>query len=421
MQPPNSTAIGRVIAKGIQNASSVQRSREAMKDGPGDVWKSDGQAASTAAEAHISAAKDAVAKVAKAEGALATAGAAMGALSAIEQAISAPLSAIPFPAFPAVRITDKAVGLPHAHAHPPNLIPPAPPVPLPSIGPVIYIPLLSGASTVMINGLPAARCGDLGLGIWCGGYFPLYEIFLGSSSVWIEGSRAARLGVDITKHCVFSTPRPSDPPLGPMIGTTITGSPNVVIGGIPMPSLSAMAIGGAFKLAFKGLAKVAGAVKGFSRKATAKAAGQLPRKMAYLAEGDPARRVLGPASKSHPEEIANMRKAMEEAGVEVKDRPGALAYSPGLRPGQPGQVLLDPNASYSAWLHEYQHFLDDKADGWSGMRGMLDPDTRWAREQSAYAKEIDLMDEMGHHDVADELKVNMEEERMKIFEQIPGE
>src|SRR5262249_27894972 len=71
----------------------------------------------------------------------------------------------------------------------------------------------------------------------------------------------ARLGVDITKHCVFTTPRPSDPPLGPMIGTTITGSPNVVIGGIPMPSLTNMAIGAALKLAFKGLGKVVQALR----------------------------------------------------------------------------------------------------------------------------------------------------------------
>jgi uncharacterized Zn-binding protein involved in type VI secretion len=265
----NSEAIGRVIAKGSQNASSLERSRKAGKDGTGDVWKRNGQPPATPVEAQIASVRDAIGKVGEAEGALKTAGAAMGALTAIEQAISAPLSAIPFPGFPAVRVTDKALGLPHAHMHPPNLIPPAPPVPLPSMGPVIKIPFLSGADTVLINGLPAARCGDLGLGIWCGGYFPLYEIFLGSSSVWIEGARAARLGVDITKHCVFTTPRPSDPPLGPMIGTTITGSPNVIIGGIPMPSLSAMAIGSAFKLVFKGLGKVGQAIRShspFSRK-----------------------------------------------------------------------------------------------------------------------------------------------------------
>src|SRR5262249_61379223 len=105
----------------------------------------------------------------------------------------------------AVRILDFDVGLPHAHNHPPNA-PPAPPIPLPSTGPVIPIPFVSGAGSVLINGMPAARCGDMGLGIWRGGYFPLYRSFLGASHGWVEGSRAARPAVDITKHCTFSSP-----------------------------------------------------------------------------------------------------------------------------------------------------------------------------------------------------------------------
>ena len=207
---------------------------------------------------------EALKAVKDADGALATTGAVFGALTSAEQLISIPFSAIPFPALPAVRILDFAIGLPHAHSHPPNLIPPAPPIPLPSFGPVIPIPFLSGASTVLINGMPAGRCLDMGLGIWCGGYFPMFEIFLGSSSVWIEGMRAARIGVDITKHCMFSSFKvgPSDPPLGVPIGTTVTASPNVIIGGVPMPSLTAMALGAAMKGAFKGLGKLAGALKG---------------------------------------------------------------------------------------------------------------------------------------------------------------
>jgi len=205
----------------------------------------------------VRAMRQAAADIGKAKGALATAGAVMNTLTSLEKAISLPLSTIPFPAFPALRVTDTDVGLPHAHNHPPNLIPPAPPVPLPSTGPVISIPYVSGASTVRINGMPAGRCGDMGLGIWCGGFFPMFEVFLGSSSVWIEGARAARMGVDITKHCTFSHPKPSDPPMGPMVGMTISGSPNVFIGGVPMPSLTNLAIAGAMKVAFGGLGKIA--------------------------------------------------------------------------------------------------------------------------------------------------------------------
>jgi uncharacterized Zn-binding protein involved in type VI secretion len=196
------------------------------------------------------------------KGVLGHIGAAFGLLTSLEQLITMPFGMIPFPALPAVRILDQDIGLPHAHNHPPNLIPPAPPVPLPSTGPIIPIPFLSGASTVLINGMPAARCGDMGLGIWCGGFFPMYEVFLGSCNVWVEGTRAGRVGVDITKHCVFSAPKPSDPPMGPMFGATISSSANVMIGGVPLPSLTSMAMAWVFKQLFKGLGKLVGWLRG---------------------------------------------------------------------------------------------------------------------------------------------------------------
>lgn len=181
-------------------------------------------------------------------------------LTAAEQMVSTWLSVIPFPAFPALRVMDMDIGFPHGHAHPPNT-PPPPPIPLPSTGPVIPIPFISGATRTLINGRPAARCGDMGLGIWCGGYFPMYEVFLGSSSVWIENQRAARVLCDLTKHCIFRTPKPSDFPLYTFLGLTVTCSPNVLIGGVPMPWLTALAIGAAFK----GLFALAGKATKFAR------------------------------------------------------------------------------------------------------------------------------------------------------------
>jgi uncharacterized Zn-binding protein involved in type VI secretion len=107
------------------------------------------------------------------------------------------------PKFPAARLFgDMVFGWPHAHSHPPNLIPPAPPVPLPSVGPV----LCAGAVSVLINGLPAARCGDVGFGVWCGGFFPLFEVQTGSSHVFIGGARPARQFIDFTRHCMPGKP-----------------------------------------------------------------------------------------------------------------------------------------------------------------------------------------------------------------------
>jgi uncharacterized Zn-binding protein involved in type VI secretion len=111
-------------------------------------------------------------------------------------ALTAPLAAA-MPALPAATLTALSVGIPHPHSHPPSLIPPAPPIPLPSIGTV----LLSGCISVLIGGIPAARCGDVGIVVTCGSLMPPMQIFLGSSNVFIGGKRAARM-TDMTIHCM---------------------------------------------------------------------------------------------------------------------------------------------------------------------------------------------------------------------------
>ena len=104
------------------------------------------------------------------------------------------------PCFPAATLFSVAFGAPHAHnLHPPsgpNPIPIPVPIPLPPIGPVMFGTCVS----VLINGKPAARCGDLGIGPTCCGLPPIYEVFTGSSKVFIGGARAARQ-CDITYHC----------------------------------------------------------------------------------------------------------------------------------------------------------------------------------------------------------------------------
>jgi uncharacterized Zn-binding protein involved in type VI secretion len=208
-------------------------------------------------------------------------GAAFGLLTSIEQMATMFLGGIPFPAFPAIRVLDQDIGLPHAHMHPPNLTPPNPvPVPLPSTGPIIPIPFVSGASKTLINSMPAARCGDMGLGVFCGGFFPMYEVFFGSANVWIEGNRAGRVGVDLTKHCIFSNPAnvsKLDMPIGAMFGTTINCSTNVMIGGVPVPSLTSAAIGAAFKAVFKGVGRVVAAARKRMSRAAAAADNVPPR------------------------------------------------------------------------------------------------------------------------------------------------
>ncbi|HQU84124.1 MAG TPA: DUF6531 domain-containing protein, partial [Pyrinomonadaceae bacterium] len=98
------------------------------------------------------------------------------------------------PKMPAARLySDFVFQFGHSHPHPPTFG-----VPIPSTGPV----LASGCMSVLINGLPSARNGDLGLAVWCGGYFPIFEIITGSSHVFMGGARAARQVMDVTLHCL---------------------------------------------------------------------------------------------------------------------------------------------------------------------------------------------------------------------------
>jgi uncharacterized Zn-binding protein involved in type VI secretion len=115
--------------------------------------------------------------------------------------LSAPLAAV-FPSMPAATMTGLYLGMPHAHSHPPSLIPPAPPVPLPSLGPIT----LGTCVRVLINGMPAARCGDIGVALTCGGFFPFFQIKTGSSNTFIGGNRAARM-LDFCEACTMADER----------------------------------------------------------------------------------------------------------------------------------------------------------------------------------------------------------------------
>ena len=144
---------------------------------------------------------------------------ALGAIGMVGDAINAgfanltnPIAKV-LPAFPAATITAMYVGLPHTHNHPPSLVPPAPPVPLPSLGSV----MLGTSVKVLINNMPAARCGDIGLAPTCCGFTPFFQIKTGSSNTFIGGNRAARM-LDICQACAEAEKREQGIDAGKVMG-----------------------------------------------------------------------------------------------------------------------------------------------------------------------------------------------------------
>lgn len=115
----------------------------------------------------------------------------------------------------AARVGDKAKqDSPHCHAP----IHPAAPTPTPVAHPALPVTIIKGASTVMINNMPAARATDTTTPCTLPGCVPGGPgmIAKGSGTVMIENMPAARSD-DITSHtsCVAPIPAPVGKILGP--------------------------------------------------------------------------------------------------------------------------------------------------------------------------------------------------------------
>lgn len=131
-------------------------------------------------------------------------------------------------------------------------------------------------------------------------------------------------------------------------------------------------------------------------------------------EGDPARDYYGSGKDFHPAEWQAIIDDLKANGVEIKYREGNLAYSP--EKGRPGQMILDPDASYSALKHEYQHHLDDKANGHPGFSEYLkNQDFQAEMEINAYNKEIEIANDFGNKELANELEQLKQNELNRIY------
>ncbi len=78
----------------------------------------------------------------------------------------------------------------------------------------------------------------------------------------------------------------------------------------------------------------------------------------------------------------------------------------GFLKGSPGRFVIDESSSYSAWLHEYTHFIDDREDGFLGMRVFQDTNKCIQREIHAYNEEINLAKKLKRNDIVERLEKN---------------
>lgn len=145
--------------------------------------------------------------------------------------------------------------------------------------------------------------------------------------------------------------------------------------------------------------------------------GIIKEKDMFHTKDDPIREILGSAEQSHPEKVKEMMEYLKSVHVDViiRDENESMGYQPGLSAGKPGQIVLNKQASISAWMHEVQHVKDDEEAGWSGMRVLYDNDERYRREKKAYDIEINFAKQLNLDDVVKQLLVLLDDERKRIY------
>ncbi len=132
-------------------------------------------------------------------------------------------------------------------------------------------------------------------------------------------------------------------------------------------------------------------------------------------ESDPTKKVLGPGKNSHPKEweqtIENFNN--NEVEVVIKNN-GTMGYAPKTDFRKP-QVNIDTDASYSALMHEEQHYIDDLANGFPGAKFNFQTKNRLKLEFNAYMREIKTAEKMGNKKLANQLFENYIKERNQII------
>lgn len=90
----------------------------------------------------------------------------------------------------------------------------------------------------------------------------------------------------------------------------------------------------------------------------------------------------GSAYESNPKEIEQIMAQLKEWGVEI-DVSASLGYGAARR-GTPGTMSITPEASYSVWLHEFQHVKDVHDGGWDALEVMYEIGKKELEEKNVH-------------------------------------
>ncbi len=131
----------------------------------------------------------------------------------------------------------------------------------------------------------------------------------------------------------------------------------------------------------------------------------------------------GPARNLHPERFGQIIDDLESKGVKIdvnsSGDPWKGGYYPSSTPGEAGSMRVHQNVDLRTLEHEYQHFLDDQARGFPGLRYYIEnPAEMWEMERVAYDREIEMVRNDGSLSAEDKEGIIRELEAAKEAERI---
>lgn len=142
----------------------------------------------------------------------------------------------------------------------------------------------------------------------------------------------------------------------------------------------------------------------------------------FWTRADPALDYFGPAEDDDPDLLAQIKSDLEAAGVEIKvnDRGNGerIAYGPSPAAGEPGNMHVTEGMSLSAWMHEYEHFRQDRDLGFPpSIYYYADNALRASMEEGAYGVEIERAAARGYNELVNQLQELLDEERSRLNDQ----
>lgn len=125
-------------------------------------------------------------------------------------------------------------------------------------------------------------------------------------------------------------------------------------------------------------------------------------------EGDYLRDALGPAinNPKYEKQLSYIKNEITKSNAKLIIREGNNMYYNAPGHGQPGEIILPPEASIGAYLHEFEHFIQDRESGFNlGIDWMfMHPKEFAENELRSYKKEYDYAKEMKLNDIAEKIK-----------------